>query len=112
MYCISMHQIHHDLVKPLKALCDFQMDHGAVPHQSKEYLIFNGLYKKPISKKNFNKVTKNSKFIGETENDAQPESADKIDIPDLSSTNDVAGDEVLDELFKVVNQNIDKKWRF
>ena len=50
-------------MKPLKALCDYQFEHGACTHQSKEYLIFNGKYKKPISKKNFNKLTKNSKFI-------------------------------------------------
>ena len=33
-------------VRPLRALCEFQMAHGAVVHQSKEYLIENGLYKK------------------------------------------------------------------
>lgn len=56
-------QLYHDLVKPLKALCKFQFEHGAVPHQSKEYLLFNGLFKKPLSKKMFNKITKNSKFL-------------------------------------------------
>ena len=33
------------LVKPLKALCDFQIGFGALKHQSKQYLINNGLYK-------------------------------------------------------------------
>jgi len=56
-------QIYNDLVKPLKALCDFQFQHGAQPHQSKEYLIMNGLYKKAISKKNLIKLTKDSKFM-------------------------------------------------
>ncbi len=53
------------MVKPLKALCDYQFEHGAQPHQSKEYLLFNGLYNKPLSKKMFNKITKNSKFLDE-----------------------------------------------
>lgn len=56
-------QIYDDLVKPLRALCNYQFEHGAQPHQSKEWLIFNNLYKKPISKKNLNKLTKNSKFL-------------------------------------------------
>ncbi len=51
------------MVKPLKALCDYQLKHGAQTHNSKEYLIFNGLYKKPISRKMFNKITKNSEFL-------------------------------------------------
>lgn len=33
------------LTRPLEALCEFQMENGAVAHQSKEYLIKNGLYK-------------------------------------------------------------------
>ena len=37
--------------RPLKAICDFQLDNGAVEHQSKEYLITNGLYQKPLNKK-------------------------------------------------------------
>jgi hypothetical protein len=60
-------QLHADLVRPLKALCDYQLEHGAQTHQSKEYLIFNGLYKKPISKKNFNKIVRESKFFNEYE---------------------------------------------
>ncbi|XP_002730838.1 tRNA-uridine aminocarboxypropyltransferase 2-like [Saccoglossus kowalevskii] len=34
------------LARPLRALCDFQLQHGAVPHVSKEYQKKNGLYKK------------------------------------------------------------------
>ena len=34
------------LVRPLEAMCDFQLQHGAVVHQSKQYLVENGLYKK------------------------------------------------------------------
>ena len=34
------------LVRPLEAMCNFQLQHGAVVHQSKQYLIEQGLYKK------------------------------------------------------------------
>ena len=34
------------LTKPLEAMCYAQMRHGAVEHQSKEFLIRNDLYKK------------------------------------------------------------------
>ncbi|RNA05560.1 DTW domain-containing 2 [Brachionus plicatilis] len=56
-------KIYEDLVRPLKALCEYQFEYGAQPHQSKEFLIFNGLYNKPLSKKYRNYLTKNSKFL-------------------------------------------------
>ncbi|XP_053202800.1 tRNA-uridine aminocarboxypropyltransferase 2-like [Panonychus citri] len=43
--------IYDTLMKPLQALCTFQLEHGAVHHFSKEYLILNGLYNKPITRK-------------------------------------------------------------
>ncbi|GFS28635.1 DTW domain-containing protein 2 [Trichonephila inaurata madagascariensis] len=36
------------LLQPLKALCNFQLAHGAETHQSKEFLIKNGLHKSQI----------------------------------------------------------------
>ncbi|GBM45084.1 DTW domain-containing protein 2 [Araneus ventricosus] len=36
------------LLQPLKALCSFQLAHGAVTHQSKEFLIRSGLHKSQI----------------------------------------------------------------
>lgn len=38
-------------VRPLKALCDFQLQHGAKTHHSKEYLFVNGLCDQPLSEK-------------------------------------------------------------
>ncbi len=49
-------------MRPLKALCDFQIQNGSECHQSKEYLILNGLYTKPISKRNIHRLTKNTKL--------------------------------------------------
>lgn len=43
--------IYDKLTDPLKALCDFQLSFGAVTHQSKEFLIVNGLYNKPLTKR-------------------------------------------------------------
>ncbi|XP_043915582.1 tRNA-uridine aminocarboxypropyltransferase 2 isoform X2 [Protopterus annectens] len=38
------------ILRPLKALCSFQLEHGAQIHHSKEHLIRNGLYEKPMPK--------------------------------------------------------------
>ena len=44
--------IYSILMKPLDALCNFQLERGAVKHHSKEYLVLNGLHDKnmPIPK--------------------------------------------------------------
>jgi DTW domain-containing protein YfiP len=54
--------IFEDLVRPLKALCKFQLDNGCVIHHSKELLLSQGKYEKPINKKHYSKVTKGSKL--------------------------------------------------
>ena len=38
------------LVRPLQALCKYQLDHGAVRHHSRQYMIDNGLYVKQRAK--------------------------------------------------------------
>eukprot|EP00062_Callorhinchus_milii_P012362 gi/632959321/ref/XP_007895557.1/ PREDICTED: DTW domain-containing protein 2 [Callorhinchus milii] len=44
------HSIHEVILRPLQALCSFQLQHGAQIHHSKEHLIKNGMYAKPMPK--------------------------------------------------------------
>jgi DTW domain-containing protein YfiP len=43
--------IKSKLLQPMIALCDFQLDHGAVTHQSTEYRIKHDTYPKKIGKR-------------------------------------------------------------
>ncbi|XP_071106174.1 tRNA-uridine aminocarboxypropyltransferase 2-like [Haliotis cracherodii] len=43
-------EIVEPLTRPLVALCDFQIQHGAVQHQSREFKIENGLWSKELPK--------------------------------------------------------------
>uniref|UniRef100_A0A8C0JRP4 tRNA-uridine aminocarboxypropyltransferase n=1 Tax=Canis lupus dingo TaxID=286419 RepID=A0A8C0JRP4_CANLU len=42
--------IQETLLRPLQALCSFQLQHGAQIRLSKEHLLKNGLYPKPMPK--------------------------------------------------------------
>ena len=46
------------LTAPLEALCNFQLEHGAVEHQSKEYKIHHGLWKKTLPRKLIRRMEK------------------------------------------------------
>lgn len=54
--------IQEVLLKPLQALCSFQLQHGAQVHHSKEHLIKNGQYNK-IMPKNKRKIRRMQKLI-------------------------------------------------
>ncbi|XP_028274459.1 DTW domain-containing protein 2 [Parambassis ranga] len=55
-------EIQEVLLRPLKALCSFQLQHGAQIHHSKEHLLKNGMYDKPMPK-NKRKIKRMEKLI-------------------------------------------------
>ncbi|XP_053405326.1 tRNA-uridine aminocarboxypropyltransferase 2-like [Mercenaria mercenaria] len=55
------------LTAPLDALCDFQLQHGAVQHQSKEFKIANGLWQKALPKKVIRRMEKEKHLMKEQE---------------------------------------------
>ncbi|XP_008286807.1 cardiomyopathy-associated protein 5 [Stegastes partitus] len=55
-------EIQEVLLRPLKALCSFQLQHGAQIHHSKEHLLRNGMYDKPMPK-NKRKIKRMEKLI-------------------------------------------------
>lgn len=63
--------IHDRLTRPLRTICDYQLNKGAVTHQSKEYLITNGLYERPLNrrlKKKVNQQMDNNNPISDLKN--------------------------------------------
>lgn len=56
------HSIQEVLLKPLQALCSFQLQHGAQIHHSKEHLIKNGEYNKAMPK-NKRKIRRMQKLL-------------------------------------------------
>lgn len=52
-------QLQEVLTRPLQTLCQYQLEHGAVTHHSKEFLIQNGLYPKPLPRRIIHKLARN-----------------------------------------------------
>ncbi|KAF3849286.1 hypothetical protein F7725_015783 [Dissostichus mawsoni] len=60
--CLSTLECAAVLLRPLKALCSFQLQHGAQVHHSKEHLLKNGMYDKPMPK-NKRKIKRMEKLV-------------------------------------------------
>ncbi|KAG7161235.1 tRNA-uridine aminocarboxypropyltransferase 2-like [Homarus americanus] len=58
--------IYNTLVYPLQLLCQYQIKHGAVPHQSKEHMIVSGRCNKPLGKRTYKKLRKCGAKQGDT----------------------------------------------
>ncbi|XP_071757864.1 tRNA-uridine aminocarboxypropyltransferase 2 [Centroberyx gerrardi] len=56
--------IQEVLLRPLRALCSFQLQHGAQVHHSKEHLLKNGMYDKPMPK-NKRKIKRMEKLVND-----------------------------------------------
>ncbi|XP_034326988.2 tRNA-uridine aminocarboxypropyltransferase 2 isoform X1 [Magallana gigas] len=65
------------LSRPLEALCDFQLQHGACKHDSKVYKIENGLWNKTLKKKYLKKFEKDGQTVNsliDSSNSIEPSS--------------------------------------
>lgn len=56
--------IQEVLLRPLRALCSFQLQHGAQIHHSKEHLLKTGMYDKPMPK-NKRKIKRMEKLVND-----------------------------------------------
>lgn len=65
------------LTAPLDALCDFQIQHGAVQHHSKEYKIANGLWLKPLPRKVIRRMEKEKQSMKEQDKSYDSEQDDR-----------------------------------
>lgn len=74
LFCADFLQI---LSRPLEALCDFQLQHGACKHDSKVYKIENGLWNKTHKKKYLKKLEKDRQTVNslmDSSNSIEPSS--------------------------------------
>lgn len=75
--------IYATLVGPLQTMCQHQLMHGAVPHQSKEFLILSGRYKKPVGKRTLKLFCKS----GLAENDLSESSTSNMRLMEETDIN-------------------------
>lgn len=95
--------IYTKLVQPLQLLCHYQMKHGAVPHQSKEYMIVSGRYKKPLGKRTYKKLRK----CGAKQDESLSDFMESLNLIDGQEEDSCEGDSIceVDQLNNMENEN-------